>query len=186
MWVKAKVDQGREAEATRAAASILKNYDIYHIAGSPIGVPAWVVGVIHYRESGFKFGTWLANGDPLLDIGGQPIKTVRVPIGLGPCAIWESAATASLVHRGWGAPLPWDLCSALLRLESYNGWGYHRKGKVSPYIWAGTDQYVAGKYASDGVYDPNLKDKQLGCAVVAQYLKMAGVDLNERAPDISP
>jgi len=31
-------------------------------------------------------------------------------------------------------------------------------------VWAGTDQYVSGKYVRDGVYDPNVVDQQLGCA----------------------
>ncbi len=49
-------------------------------------------------------------------------------------------------------------------LEEYNGLGYASRGRPSPYIWSGTDQYVSGKYVRDGVYDPNAVDVQLGCA----------------------
>jgi len=49
-------------------------------------------------------------------------------------------------------------------LEIYNGLGYASRGRPSPYVWSGTDQYISGKYIADGVYDPNAVDKQLGCA----------------------
>lgn len=49
-------------------------------------------------------------------------------------------------------------------LEQYNGLGYASRGRASPYIWSGTDQYVSGKYVRDGVYDPSAVDQQLGCA----------------------
>ena len=38
--------------------------------------------------------------------------------------------------------------------------------------WAATDQYSSGKYTSDGVYDPNVVDRQLGCAA-RSYMKWA-------------
>ena len=49
-------------------------------------------------------------------------------------------------------------------LERYNGLGYASRGRPSPYIWSGTNQYVSGKYVRDGVYDPDAVDSQLGCA----------------------
>jgi hypothetical protein len=49
-------------------------------------------------------------------------------------------------------------------LEEYNGLGYASRGRPSPYIWSGTDQYASGKYVRDGVYDPSAVDTQLGCA----------------------
>jgi hypothetical protein len=52
----------------------------------------------------------------------------------------------------------------LTNLERYNGIGYAAKGKPSPYLWSGTDQYEKGKYVADGVYDPDKVDAQLGVA----------------------
>lgn len=52
--------------------------------------------------------------------------------------------------------------------------GYASRGRPSPYIWAGTDQYVSGKYVRDGVYDPNAVDQQLGCA--GMLLAMMQID----------
>ena len=51
-------------------------------------------------------------------------------------------------------------------LETYNGIGYAARGVPSPYLWAGTNQYRAGKYVRDGVYDPGKVDPQLGCAAL--------------------
>jgi lysozyme family protein len=49
----------------------------------------------------------------------------------------------------------WSIGGMLTNLERYNGLGYANKWRrPSPYIWSGTDQYIAGKYVADGVYDP--------------------------------
>jgi hypothetical protein len=54
--------------------------------------------------------------------------------------------------------------------EMYNGLGYANKNRPSAYIWSGTNQYKSGKYVSDGVYDPNAIDSQLGCAVMLKAM----------------
>ncbi len=58
----------------------------------------------------------------------------------------------------------WSVGGTLAKLEEYNGLGYAARGRPSPYIWSGTDQYRSGKYVRDGVYDPDAVDSQLGCA----------------------
>jgi hypothetical protein len=58
----------------------------------------------------------------------------------------------------------WSIGRTLAKLEQYNGLGYAARGRPSPYIWSGTDQYRSGKYVRDGVYDPNVVDSQPGCA----------------------
>ena len=58
----------------------------------------------------------------------------------------------------------WSIGGTLVALETYNGIGYANKGRPSPYLWAGTDQYVSGKYVRDNVYDPNAVDQQPGTA----------------------
>jgi hypothetical protein len=58
----------------------------------------------------------------------------------------------------------WSIGGTLTKLEEYNGLGYASRGRPSPYIWSGTNQYASGKYVRDGVYDPNAVDSQLGCA----------------------
>jgi len=58
----------------------------------------------------------------------------------------------------------WSIGRTLAKLEQYNGLGYGARGRPSPYIWSGTDQYRSGKYVHDGVHDPNVVDSQPGCA----------------------
>ena len=47
-------------------------------------------------------------------------------------------------------------------VEAFNGFGYRNFGIHSPYLWAGTNNYVAGKYASDGRFVASMVDEQLG------------------------
>ena len=57
-------------------------------------------------------------------------------------------------------------------LELYNGEGYENYHHMaSPYLWAGTDQYVSGKYVADGKFDAAKVDTQLGCAVLLTAMR---------------
>src|SRR3954447_14071144 len=109
------------------------------------GVPWPVIAVIHERESSQSWSRSLAQGDPWDRV------SVHVPARRGPFASWEDAAVDALVNcaphaAGWR---DWSIGGALTLLEQYNGLGYARRGVPSPYVWAGTDQYRAGKYVRD-------------------------------------
>jgi len=124
------------------------------------GVPWWAIAVIHEREASQNWNANIAQGDP------WNAKSVHIPRGRGPFTSFEAAAVDALVSC---APFAakwkdWSAGGALTLLEQYNGLGYANRGLPSPYIWSGTDQYVSGKYVSDGMFDPNAVDKQLGCA----------------------
>lgn len=124
------------------------------------GVPWFVVAVIHERESSQSWTGSLAQGDPWNRV------SVHVPAGRGPFRSWEEAAVDALVNCSPYAARnkDWSIGGTLTKLEEYNGLGYFKRGRPSPYVWAGTDQYVSGKYVRDGVYDPSAVDQQLGCA----------------------
>ena len=129
-------------------------------------IPWEFIAVAHQRESNANFNTFLGNGQPLSK------KTTIVPKGRGPFTTWEAGAIDALVNC---APYSaknkdWSIGGMLTELEKYNGLGYANKGLPSPYIWAGTDQYVKGKYVADGVYDANHVDKQLGCAGILKFM----------------
>jgi hypothetical protein len=114
----------------------------------------------------------LAQGDPWNRV------SIHVPAGRGPFASWEDAAVDALVNC---SPHParnkdWHIGAALTKLEEYNGLGYAARGRPSPYIWSGTDQYRSGKYVRDGVYDPAAIDSQLGCAGL--LMAMMALDSN--------
>lgn len=163
-WNAAKLT--RSSEFTKPAQKAVANKERYLSIARRAGMPdiAWVfIAVSHYRESNANFNTNLGQGDPL------DKKTVHVPAGRGPFfgpTAFEDAAVDALVNCApYAARLPdWTIGGMLTNLERYNGIGYAAKGIPSPYLWSGTDQYRSGKYVRDGVFDPNVVDKQLGCA----------------------
>lgn len=138
----------------------------YQAVEKTTGVPWWFIAVVHEREASQKWDRQLGQGDPLNK------KSTHVPKGRGPFASWEDGAVDALVNC---APFAarnkdWSAGGALAMLEKYNGLGYFNKGIPSPYIWSGTNQYTSGKYIADGVFDPNVVDKQLGCAGLLKFM----------------
>jgi lysozyme family protein len=152
----------RKAEAAKVAMRLYKARQRYQAVARETGVPWPAIAVIHERESSQDWRASLAQGDPWDRV------SVHVPAGRGPFVSWEAAAIDALVkcppflarHKDW------SIAAALTALETYNGIGYAARGVPSPYLWAGTNQYRAGKYVRDGVYDPNKVDPQLGCAAL--------------------
>jgi lysozyme family protein len=124
------------------------------------GVPWFFIAVVHERESSQNWNASLAQGDPWNEV------SRHVPAGRGPFNSWEEAAVDALVNC---APFAarnkdWSVGGLLTMLEQYNGLGYADRGVPSPYVWAGTNMYVSGKYIADGVYSATTVDMQLGCA----------------------
>lgn len=130
------------------------------------GVPWWFIAVVHEREASQNWNSSIAQGDP------WNVKSRHVPANRGPFNSWEDAGYDALVNCPPYAARnkDWTPGGALAMLEKYNGMGYFRKGIPSPYIWAGTDQYVKGKYVADGKFDPNAVDQQLGCAGLLKFM----------------
>jgi len=130
------------------------------LASMDLTVPWPFIAVAHERESSQDWTASLAQGDPWNRV------SVHVPAGRGPFRSWEEAAIDALVNCSPHAARnrDWSIGGTLTMLERYNGLGYASRGRPSPYIWSGTNQYVSGKYVRDGVYDPDAVDGQLGCA----------------------
>jgi len=122
--------------------------------------PAWLAA-IHMMEGNNNMGKQILNGQRWDE------KTTIHPVGLGPFKNWkESTMLAIELHKLRQDP-DWTIDEALLRLEQWNGWGYAKRGKHSPYLWSGTNHGVGtGKFVADGKYDPNAMSKQLGAAPV--------------------
>lgn len=138
----------------------------YQTVSAKTGVPWEFIAVTHQRESSQNWDTYLGNGQPLNK------KTTIVPKGRGPFSTWEEGAIDALVNAPPKAAenKDWSVGGMLAKLEEYNGLGYAARGVPSPYIWAGTDQYVKGKYVADHVYDPDHVDTQLGCAGLLKFM----------------
>lgn len=184
-WKQAKITRdGFDWVAKRLYSTKIR----YQGVAAQTGVPWFVIAVIHERESSQNFSRSLAQGDPWDKI------STHVPKGRGPFPNWEAAAVDALAicppfAARWK---DWSPGGTMTLLEQYNGLGYANKGLPSPYVWAGTDQYVKGKYVADGVFDPNAIDKQLGCAglILAMQkldpnIKFAG-EVVPPPPDIHP
>lgn len=171
-WSNAKPT--RKAEAAKVASRLYKAKARYQAVEQATGVPWPAIAVIHERESSQDWRASLAQGDPWDRV------SVHVPAGRGPFKSWEAAAIDALVKCPpfLARRKDWSIAAALTALETYNGIGYAARGLPSPYLWSGTNQYRAGKYVRDGVYDPNTVDRQLGCAALM-------IELMEIDPEIS-
>lgn len=163
----------KPTEADNYAQKIINNKSKYQNIEKSTGVPWYVVGLIHYRESTLNFDTHLHNGDSLSG------PTVNVPAGRPSTErrrfTFEESAIDALNQNGVSKNNFSTIPSILQTLEGYNGLGYYKNGLQSPYIWSGTNQYVSGKYIRDRVYDPNAKDAQLGVAALLKALQSKNV-----------
>jgi lysozyme family protein len=152
------------AKPTRNFVSVAKSLCVaksrYVAVQNRTGCPWYFIAIIHERESSQSWSGSLAQGDPWKEV------SVHVPAGRGPFNSWEDAAVDALVNcPPYSARNgDWSSGGLLTELEEFNGLGYAMRGLPSPYVWAGTDQYQSGKFTSDGRFNPNVVDSQLGCA----------------------
>ncbi|MGD9729564.1 MAG: hypothetical protein AB7R40_23635 [Nitrospiraceae bacterium] len=166
------------------AQRILKLRPRYQSVARQTGVPWWWIAATHMRESGCNFNGVLHNGEHIIGTGR---KTRLVPKGRGPFTSWEQAAVDAIRLKGLHRITDWAIERALYEFERFNGWGYHWKRQVSPYVWAGTSYYRSGKYVRDGVYDASHVDTQLGCAAVLKSLEKLGTPIDATpAPEPAP
>jgi lysozyme family protein len=180
-WANAKLTRNFDTVARRLVASSAKAR--YREVAAKTGVPWAVVAVIHERECSQDWRGSIAQGDP------WDCVSVHVPAGRGPFKSWEEAAIDALVYCVPYAARnrDWSIGGALTKLEEYNGLGYAARKLPSPYIWSGTDQYTAGKYVRDGIYDPNAVDRQLGCAglLLAMMVLDPSITFANQKPSVS-
>lgn len=181
-WAAAKITR----DVSAIARALVKAKERYRTVEAKTGVPWSIIAVIHMRESSQSWTRSLAQGDPWDQV------SIHVPAGRGPFRSWEEAAIDALVNCAPHAARwkDWSIGGALTLLEQYNGLGYARRGVPSPYVWAGTDRYRAGKYVRDGVYDPQAVDRQPGCAGLLKAMieidptiSFTGAVLTPVAPD---
>lgn len=165
----------RQAEVDAAAERALGQRARYEAVAQPLGVPWYVVAVVHSLEASARFDTHLHNGDPLT------ARTVHVPANRPPTGTppfsWEASATDALQmarYDRWG---DWSVPGILFKWESYNGWGYrnHHPEVKSPYLWSFTHHYLRGKYVADGTFSAPAVSKQVGAAALLRRLAEKGV-----------
>lgn len=174
-WQKARVmDAQKPVLASLALKALSYKEAYYEPVTAAIGVPWYVVAAIDMREESFSHQGYLGNGDPLNKV------TVHVPKGRGPFSSWYAGAIDALKLRGFDKIGHWDIVTALIEMEAYNGLGYKNKDIPSPYVWALTNIQVSGKYIADGSFSPTTWDQQPGCAALLLTLRDShGIDVGE-------
>lgn len=148
-------------------AQIAANRGRYEAVAQVIGMPWFVVGIIHDMECSFSFLKHLANGDDL----GAP--TIHVPRNRPRTErpwnwTWEESAIDVLKLLHFDTWKDYSIQGILYMLESWSGMGYrmyHPQCK-SPYLWSATNQYIKGKYTSDGNFNKNVVSQQIGAAAI--------------------
>ena len=129
----------------------------------------WFMGAaLHYRENNNKFNGHMHNGDPLTK------RTIHVPKGRPKKGNPPFSFTASYVDAmdkmKTSQVERWNIPALLWFMERYNGFGYLKRGIMSPYIWSWTNHYTTGMYTSDGKFNPNKQDPRPGCAALLKYM----------------
>lgn len=157
-----------EVELLRIQTDIEKNKQRYTEVEKKTGVPWQVIAVLHYEEGALDFNTHLHNGDPLSERTVNP-PSKRPRAGNPPFA-WEDSAIDCLEYEDLKNWYDWSLAGILYKLEGFNGWSYRLHGINSPYLWAGSTHYTAGKVMADGTWSDSAVSKQLGAAVVLKAL----------------
>lgn len=121
------------------------------------GVPVAVLIALNELESSTNFRTYFGNGDPL----DRPTRDV--PAGRGPFKTWPLGAIDAIKMDGLDKFRgQWTLELACYLCERWNGFGYRAHGIHTPYDFAWTSLYSAGKYTSDRHWDPKAIDTQIG------------------------
>lgn len=169
LWMNMALRPGWSRAFQRDAQRILYNRERYEKVSAVTGVPWFVIGLIHMMESGLDFGTHLHNGDPLTE------RTIHVPRGRpakgSPPFAWEESAIDALRSDNVADVAKWCIEQIAYTLEAYNGWGYHYRQIPSPYLWSGTNNYLRGKYVSDGEFNPDAVSEQAGAMAMLSVMR---------------
>lgn len=171
-WAALKIRPAAEARAVATAKKLAAGKATYRTVDARTQVPWWFVGLCHYRESDFNFGTYLGNGQSLAK------RTTIVPALRGPffgADAFVDGAVDALTIEGYVGATDWSIERTLYRLEGFNGYGYHAHGVNSPYLYGssflyGPPEAKPGKYVGDHDFDAKVVDTQLGTAVVLKAL----------------
>lgn len=187
-----EISNSKRAAAKSQALKIIANKDRYKAVEGRTGIPWFVVGCIHFRESptdkagNARFDTYLGNGESLSHV------TKLVPKGRGPWANFEDGAYDALVTVENLNDIPYEGADGCAyAFEKINGFGYRNPSRniPSPYLWGGTNLQKPGKWMEEiknGVYrkwyDPTQMDQQIGAMAILRML----MDLDTEVAFASP
>lgn len=147
--------------------------DRYAAVSKRLAVPWYFIAAVHALEASFNFRAHLHNGDFPLSRRTHQVPSGRPLVWLPP-SDWEGSAADALRLMGFAGQTDWSLPRLLYRLEAYNGFGYRRSRRASPYLWSFSNLYDRGKFVADGKFDPRARSQQCGAAVMLKVLAEAG------------
>lgn len=164
----AHVRPDRKDDVELEISYILRGHARYRAVEAISGVPWWFIGILHNMEAASSFNRHLHNGDPCTDNR----KTVQVPAGRPPLAAftWEQSALDALKLERFNSASDWTLPGVLYNFERFNGFGYRRHAVPTPYLWAGSSVYTAGKFIADHVFSVHAVSQQVGAAVALRRM----------------
>jgi lysozyme family protein len=174
LYASCLIRPARRAAVDQLVQRITANKARYDKVGKALGIPWYVVGIIHSLEASGDFTRHLHNGDPLT------ARTTHVPAGRPktgkPPFTWEQSAIDALRYQGLASWKDWSVPGTLYQLEAYNGFGYrdHHPNVPSPYLWSFSNHYTKGKYVADGRFSPSAVSQQVGAAVLLKRLAAGG------------
>jgi lysozyme family protein len=145
----------------------------YEAAGKRSGVPWYFIGAIHGLEASFNFRAHFHNGDYPLSQRTRQVPAGRPVVWLPP-SDWESSTIDALRLLGFAGASDWSLARTLYRLEAFNGFGYRRIGRATPYLWSFSTLYDRGKFVADGRYNAAARSQQCGTGLMLKLLAEAG------------
>lgn len=160
----------RAAEVEQQVDAIMADRDRYQRVGRRLGVPWFVVAVLHEADAGRDFTVHLHNGDPLTE------RTLHLPDGRPvegePPFTWEDSAADALCLHHFDQWSDWSIAGVLFKLEGRGGWGYrlHHPEVLSPYLWNDSTYYSQGKYVTDDTWNETAVAQRCGAAVLLRRL----------------
>ena len=163
------IQESRMKEIEQLIEKFLELEPRYRSVADLLGMPWYIIAIIHRLECGSDFKLHLHNGDPLT------AKTTHVPAGRplkgNPPFTWEQSAKDALTLMQFSAWKDWTIAGTCYKIETYNGMGYRKHGIYSPYLWGSSNHYKQGKYVQDGVWSDVAVSKQIGAAILLRRLK---------------
>jgi lysozyme family protein len=172
-----KVNSDTWVCAKETAQSIIGHKERYLDVEKLTKVPWKLIAILHYRESGCDFNTYLGNGQRLDRV------TTIVPKGRGPFSSFKEGAIDALRLEGMLQQTKWEIEHILFYAHKFNGFA-KVYGANTPYLWSGTQHYTKGKFIADGEFDENAVDSQLGCALILAAINY--LESKEQKPVVKP
>jgi len=177
LFQSAVISPARIAEVDAIINQILKHKDRYCAVMAEAKTPWFVIALLHNLECGLSFDGHLHNGDAISH------ATVNEPRNRPPgwmdlpavMRTWERSAPDALHFDGLDFAIGWDVAQICFECEKFNGFGYRNRNVPDPYLWAGSQHYVAGKFIRDHVFDERAVSEEIGAAVILKRMDARGM-----------